>query len=143
MKRCKLLVLLCSIVCFCLLCSCTTTIKEPTVPETIPTTTEAVVDLTTMYARYCNYKWADVASDGTYLSIDTNPNDSSYNSYESEAINAILSINNDLELPESLNARISNTRAIDGTQTASYNNINISWIYHPDKGLSIIWEKLN
>jgi hypothetical protein len=37
-------------------------------------------------------------------------------------------------------ARIGNTRALDGTLTASGEHVDASWTYHPDNGLSIVFE---
>ncbi len=36
--------------------------------------------------------------------------------------------------------RMSKTRALDGTQTAEGNNCNVSWTYHPDDGLQMVFE---
>ena len=32
------------------------------------------------------------------------------------------------------------TRALDGTQRAEGKNVNVSWTYHPDDGLQIVFE---
>lgn len=42
--------------------------------------------------------------------------------------------------PGSLDARIGNTRALDGTLTAEGEGYGASWTYHPDDGLSIVIE---
>lgn len=36
--------------------------------------------------------------------------------------------------------RLSNTRALDGTLTAQGRNCNVSWTYHPDHGLRMVFE---
>jgi hypothetical protein len=36
--------------------------------------------------------------------------------------------------------RISKTRALDGTQRAEGRNVNVSWTYHPDNGLGMVFE---
>lgn len=46
-----------------------------------------------------------------------------------------------LNTPESITRRIDNTRAMDGTQTASWSGISASWTYHPDDGLSMVLDQ--
>ncbi len=36
--------------------------------------------------------------------------------------------------------RMGKTRALDGTQTAQGRNCNVSWTYHPDDGLQMVFE---
>jgi hypothetical protein len=36
--------------------------------------------------------------------------------------------------------RMSNTRALDGTLTAQGDHCNVSWTYHPDDGLQMVFE---
>ena len=37
-------------------------------------------------------------------------------------------------------ARMHNTRAPDGTPTAEGDNVNVTWTYHPDSGLQVVFE---
>lgn len=88
----------------------------------------------------CAYPWADC--DSSYLSIDTNPfdydDDSSYATrYASDAVSAIKKIHSKLKVPSYVYEEMINTRALDGIQTWSGKKINISWRYHPDRGLEI------
>ena len=46
-----------------------------------------------------------------------------------------------LDVSSATLAKITNTRAIDGTQTDENDKIKLTWTYHPDNGLSIIFEK--
>lgn len=43
-----------------------------------------------------------------------------------------------LEGPSSIYERVLTTRAIDGTQTATWGNWTASWNYHPDSGVNFI-----
>lgn len=43
-----------------------------------------------------------------------------------------------LEGPSSIYERVLTTRAIDGTQTATWGNWSASWNYHPDTGVNFI-----
>ncbi|WP_146067188.1 hypothetical protein [Arthrobacter sp. ZGTC212] len=46
----------------------------------------------------------------------------------------------ELEIPDSVDSRISSTRALDGRQTAEWDEFSASWGYHPDDGLNIVVE---
>ena len=84
--------------------------------------------------------YASIGSDRLSLTVDTNPNDSSYNSYESDAIDAIIAINSYLSLPSSLIDKMESTRALDGMQTQNCGTYSVTWNYHPDNGLKVIYE---
>lgn len=43
-----------------------------------------------------------------------------------------------VSVPDSVVSQIDATRALDGMQKASWNNISATWTYHPDDGLQII-----
>lgn len=45
-----------------------------------------------------------------------------------------------LDMPDSVIARMSSTRALDGTQIGEWGDFTASWTYHPDDGLDIIVE---
>lgn len=80
-----------------------------------------------------------IAEDGLSLTVDTNPlNVEDYNS--SEALTYIEEVNEELGLPDSLYERMVSTRAMDGTQSSEYDNVDVSWTYHPDNGLKVIYE---
>lgn len=63
----------------------------------------------------------------------------SYNRYDTH-MSVLQQVHQQLGLPDSLMSRIRQTRAIDGTQTQEYGNIFVTWTYHPDNGLDIIYE---
>ncbi|GAB3650373.1 hypothetical protein GCM10027591_07740 [Zhihengliuella somnathii] len=48
-----------------------------------------------------------------------------------------------LGIPESAFSRMSSTRALDGTQTTSWDGYQASWTYHPDDGLHVIVEPVD
>lgn len=41
-------------------------------------------------------------------------------------------------VPDSVVAQIEGTRALDGTQKASWDKFQASWTYHPDNGLRVV-----
>lgn len=97
------------------------------------------VDLVGLYDRWCQAYFADVASDGSYLTLDTNPYDIEEH-LDYAAYFAISDVNDALGLPDSLLRKMDNTRALDGRMTEYYDHITVSWTYHPDDGLEILYE---
>lgn len=85
-------------------------------------------------------EWVVVSGDGQSLRIDTNPTDED-EFYDSDATRAIRKINKALDLPDSLYDKMAKTRAIDGRQTATYEKVIVSWTYHPNHGLEILYER--
>lgn len=100
------------------------------------TVTPAGPDLEALYNEYCTSSFATIASDGSYLSIDTNPNDKE-DYFDMDAYEAIVAVNEALGLPESVINRMNQTRSIDGVQSYSTDELEISWTYHPDNGMQV------
>lgn len=77
--------------------------------------------------------YIEAADDGQTLIIDGRGDVSSGASTEDIAVSLML-----LGMPQSVVARMDNTRALDGTQSASWNGFTATWTYHPDSGLDIV-----
>jgi len=75
-----------------------------------------------------------VDGDETYASVDIE----GVGLYDISGLEAALV---ELGFPESIGARIGNTRALDGTLTADGDKVTASWTYHPDNGLSLVVER--
>ena len=82
----------------------------------------------------------EVASDGSYIKIDTNPNDTK-KFYSAEYMQTVQDINKALGFPESLYEKMLQTRALDGRLTDENDTFSVSWSYHPDKGMSALYER--
>lgn len=99
-----------------------------------------------IYDEYCSSIWADVGSDGSYLSIDTNPydNDDDGLAYPA-AYSAIKEVNKALGLPDSLISDMGSTAGADGKQSETFSEqgVTVTWKYHPDKGLEVTYKKAN
>lgn len=95
-------------------------------------------DFNDMYGDISSNYWCTIASDGTYMRIDTNPYNLD-NSHNSTAYYKIKEINSDLGFPSSTFQEMGQTRAIDGRQTATAGKYTASWTYHPDKGLEVLY----
>ena len=117
-------------------CTITVSTKNGKTDTCTITVLPAGPDLRALYNEYCSSSYASIANDGSYLSIDTNPSDKDdYVDYE--AYQAIVSINEALELPESVLNRMNQTRSMDGIQSYSTSELEITWTYHPDKGMEV------
>ena len=82
-----------------------------------------------------------VADDSSYLMIDTNPyNQKGGDSRLIEAgLDHIETLNKALGLPNWLYEEMLKTRALDGRQKESFDNVTVTWSYHPDQGMEVIY----
>lgn len=86
----------------------------------------------------CTSSYCSIAGDGSYLEIDTNPyNIDDYSSYSAAGL--IEDANRELGFSEALYTRMGKTRALDGTLTDENDNVKVSWTYHPDNGLEVVY----
>jgi hypothetical protein len=76
----------------------------------------------------------DVTGDETYASISVTGDGLLSNA-------RLVEMLVELGFPESIGARIGNTRALDGTLTADGNHVSATWTYHPDDGLQLVIER--
>lgn len=132
------------------LCGCgeTNTQTSVTTPTTKPTEDPVEMRKEKLEAAYMEYcvlygtGTVNFSGDRSSLTIDTNPDDTSYysDSEEAKRIQMILSVNEYLGLPASIKEKMSSTRALDGLQTQNCGDYTVSWTYHPDNGLRVIYE---
>lgn len=80
-----------------------------------------------------------IAEDGKSMKVDTNPDNVSGKNYGS-VLADIQTINEQLGLPSSLIDKMEGTRALDGRQEETYGKVAVSWTYHPDSGLEVLYE---
>ena len=86
-----------------------------------------------------------MGSDGSYLSLDTNPFDRDDDGIAyPAAYTAMGEVNKALGLPDSLKAEFGETTGADGKQTEDFpeQGVTVSWKYHPDKGLEVTYKIL-
>ena len=124
--------------------SCTITIAAGGKTDTVTVTVKSGPDFKSIYNKYCESSWASVGSDGSYLSIDTNPKDKDDHT-EYAALTAIFDVNEALGLPESLEEDMLKTTAMMGRQSETYNTqgVTVSWSYHPDKGMEVTYKAID
>jgi hypothetical protein len=56
-------------------------------------------------------------------------------------IETVACVLRQIDVPDSVISRMDNTRALDGTQTAEWDDYWASWTYHPDDGLNVVIEQ--
>lgn len=95
--------------------------------------------------------YCQLARDESYLIIDTNPENVKENhwselkddrwkrKYEADGMEYIKKANEELGLPASILTKMGQTRALDGRQTETYEDIEVSWTYHPNQGLEVLY----
>lgn len=96
-------------------------------------------NLKKIFDQYCDDSFATLATDGSFLEIDTNPYDID-DYFDMDAYTAIENVNEALGLPESVLSKMNATRALDGRQSHTGDGIEVSWSYHPDNGLEVLYE---
>lgn len=95
-------------------------------------------DFNTIGNDYKGSWFCTIAEDGSYMIIDTDPLD--FGEYiEEGSEDAIQNINKKAGFPESVYAQMISTRAIDGTQEYENDGYYVSWTYHPDDGLEVLY----
>jgi hypothetical protein len=63
--------------------------------------------------------------------------------YSGADIEDVACVLDQLDIPDSVVARIDSTRALDGMQEASWDDFTAVWTYHPDDGLNLIIEDVS
>ena len=96
-------------------------------------------DFNKMYSDIANKSWCTIASDGTWMKIDTNPYDLD-DEMELDAYYKLEDINSDLGFSSAVYEEMGETRSIDGRQTATSDKYEVSWTYHPDRGLEAMYK---
>lgn len=120
--------------------SCTISVSAGGKSDTLSVTVKTGPDFNQLFTDCeLDSEWATVGSDGSYLKIDTNPYDEDdYTDYA--AFFSIYAINEKLGLPDSLAEKMEQTSALDGRQSETYEDVTVSWKYHPDYGLEVTYE---
>ena len=102
----------------------------------------------TLYPDSGSLVYCTIASDGSYMKIDTNPYDkdsddltlSNYSEYVWPANDMIEQVNKDLGFSDALMEKMNTTTWSQGRQTDSNGKYKVTWTYHPDKGLEVLYE---
>lgn len=82
----------------------------------------------------CDSKRTKMASDGKSITVDSS------GQYDFTSLLDVQSIIISLGLPDSLYDEMCATNALMGRQSETYDGFEISWSYHPDNGLDVIFK---
>jgi len=77
-----------------------------------------------------------LGDDGTSLSMQTEGAES-----PGADLADVACVLTEVDVPDSVLTRIDSTRALDGRQEASWDDLDASWGYHPDDGLDLVLER--
>jgi len=80
--------------------------------------------------------YIEVLDDGKGLRMQSEGQEEVGASYED-----IVCVLVELDMPQTVAARMDHTRALDGTLEATWDGIRATWSYHPDSGMSVILEQ--
>ena len=88
------------------------------------------------------------AKDGQSITIDSNPwgaskGSQAYQLSNDLALLYIKELNSEFGLPDWLYTEMVSTRAVDGRQKEVFDYITVTWSYHPDSGINILYRKNN
>ena len=101
----------------------------------IPAAQPSPITVATENCGVENSQYIVVGDEGQSVSMDSVGDESEGAEYAD-----ILCVLNELDVPDSVLNRINSTRALDGRQTAEWDNFTASWGYHPNSGANIIIE---
>lgn len=125
--------------------TCVITVKCGSLTKTINVTVKSKIDFKALYETIdadVKYGWT-AGSDGSYLSADTNVYD--LDDYSNGSIWAsIKEMNKTLGLPGSLTEDMNTTTWSMGRQNKVFSSVGIevTWTYHPDKGMEVTYKLL-
>jgi len=121
-------------------------------------------DFGQLFAENRGKSWCTIGTDGNYMNIDTNPHDidddfsnlstfqlnygtdttdsiKKYIDERTAANTAIKKVLADLGFSDAVYAKMGETSSLQGRQTDENNKYKVSWTYHPDKGLEVMFER--
>lgn len=92
------------------------------------------IDFNEDFSSISSEPWCDITDDNSCMEIIAKD-------HNIEALIAIKSANEELGFNDSLYVKMENTSSLDGMQTEENNKIEVSWKFHPDTGLQVIYAK--
>ncbi len=109
-------------------------------------------DFNDMYSNISGQLWCEIDENGEWIKLDTNPMDTEddesdyytdYYTFGKPCNEKIKEINIDLGFSTSLYEKMNSTSALQGVQSEENDNYKVTWTYHPDHGLEVMYEIKN
>lgn len=105
-------------------------------------------DFVDMYSELETNEWCTIDRDGKWMKLDSNPDDidsddlgtSYYYGFMKPCCDEIEKINLELGFTSALMEKMDNTTWSQGVQTEENDDYKVTWTYHPDKGLEVMYE---
>lgn len=108
----------------------------------------STIDFSAKYSYMADEPYCTISSDGTWMSLDSSPNDFNgnlvsfiVNDYTVEVMDATTEINSDLGFSQAINEKMNHTTASQGKQTEENEKYKVTWSYDSYKGFSVLYEK--
>lgn len=93
-------------------------------------------------ARSCGLygsSYGAIGDDGYSITLQSKPKKGSRGGLSLTEIDCVLDV---VKVPNAIASQMDGTRALDGTQDATWDKISATWTYHPDNGFRIILTEL-
>ncbi len=126
--------------------TCTITATAGGKTAAVSVVVKDTIDFMKQYGKYKDENWCEIAEDGSWMKLDTNPTNADSDDiwkYYDAAIGVselMEEIHKDLGFKSSLTEKMNSTTALQGRQSESNEDYEVTWSYHPDKGLEIMYE---
>lgn len=108
---------------------------------------ETTIDFSQEFSEIQNESWVSIGSDGKWIKFDTNPGDYDIDDYYYLATRyfteATETIQESLELlgfSSAVYEKMLSTTSLQGVQDQENENYIVTWSYHPDNGLEVMFE---
>ncbi len=125
--------------------ACTITANAGKQSATVSVIVTDTINFMKQYGQYKDEDWCEIADDGSWLKLDSNPtnadSDDIWVYYEAYCgvTELVEVINADLGFNSSVYEKMKTTTALQGRQSESNDDYEVSWTYHPDNGLEIMY----
>jgi hypothetical protein len=106
-------------------------------PAATPTPTKTPESPLLKAVDICGLPGSALSDKDATLFIDTAGKDIGSGTLDYDDLDCVLKM---LDTPQSVRLKMDGTRALDGRQTDSWDDIEATWSYHPDNGLDVILE---
>lgn len=99
-----------------------------------------------VYKALHDINYITASEDNSYIQFDSNPYNLDSDTFAARldamvAPSFLKTMNEDFNLPDWLYEEMVGTRALDGMQKEVFEHLTVSWTYHPDQGLEVLYRK--
>lgn len=126
--------------------SCIVTVTAGKKSAEISVVVKDTINFLTQYGMYKNEDWCEIADNGSWMKLDTNPADVSSDKVSKYyaatlAVDELIDIvDEDLGFKSSVHEKMKKTNALQGRLSESNEDYEVSWTYSPSRGLEILYE---